>query len=141
MKQTLKIQIAFLIILSFALLSPAYAQSDVKEGYDENTELTIKGKIIEVVQEMRRPVIIRLKSGSKTYAVITAPHWHLANEHIIFTAGSEIEVRGSKYFGRDGALYIIGRELKDLETGKVIILRDSSCKPMWMHKRHNLRRP
>ncbi|MFZ5997164.1 MAG: hypothetical protein ACOYW7_06715 [Nitrospirota bacterium] len=136
MSTTFKICIAGLIALFLLPLSSAYAESDIKEGYDENTEITIRGKITEIIQERRGPVIVRLKSGNKTYAVVTAPSWHLESERVTFTPGSEIEVRGSKYFGRDGALYIIARHLNDLATGRVITLRDSSCKPMWMHRGH-----
>ncbi|MEW6115973.1 MAG: hypothetical protein AB1553_03630 [Nitrospirota bacterium] len=141
MSTAFKICIAGLVVLLIIPLASAFAESDVKEGYDENTEITMRGKITEIVQERRGPVIVRLKSGNKTYAVVTAPPWHLESERAAFTPGSEIEVRGSKYFGRDGALYIVARHLKDLATGRVITLRDSSCKPMWMHRGHPRLRP
>lgn len=136
-----KMVIVFLVAaLLVALFSLSSAESDIKEGYDENTELTIRGTVIETVREMGGPVILRLKARAKTYRVITAPPWYLSQEAIAFSSGSEVEVVGSKYIGRDGDLYIIAREIRETASGRVVVLRDESYRPLWKgHRMHNRR--
>lgn len=131
-----------LILLFLCMVSPtAYAASDVTEGYDENTEITVRGMVAEVVQGMMGPVVLKIRAGNKIYQVVTAPPWYLSREGIVFSPGSRWEVRGSKYFGKDGNLYVIARRLKNAETGREVVLRDSHCKPMWRgHKGNTMRR-
>jgi len=141
MRVVLKIKI-FAVCFLLSIVSFSYAETEITEGYDENTEITIKGTITEIVQGMRGPVILILKIDSKTYNVVTAPRWYLSREAITFSSGSALEITGSKYFGRDGNIYIIVRQVKNPETGKVIILRDSYCKPLWRgHRMHDRRLP
>ncbi|MCL4492724.1 MAG: hypothetical protein M1510_12660 [Nitrospirae bacterium] len=143
MKNKLKIKVLLgILILSFApLFSSAHAASDVKEGYDENTEITVKGTVVEVMKGMMMgPVVVRLKFDSKIYNVVTAPPWYLSQKGISFRSGSEWEIKGSKYFGRDGNVYIIGRQLKNAGSGQALVLRDTYCRPLWMgHRGHNSR--
>lgn len=136
--KTILIAVFLLSIVSFS-----YAETEITEGYDENTEITIRGTVAEVMYGMRGPVILRLRTDNKTYSVVTAPRWYLARNAIAFNADSDLEVTGSKYFGMDGNLYIIARQIRDAETGKVIVLRDSYCKPLWRggHRMHDRRRP
>ncbi len=134
MKNIIKIFAVCSLIFLFSL---SYAEAYITEGYDENTEITVKGTVTEIIRKMKGPVVIKLNAGNKTYNAVTAPEWYLSQESIIFNIGSVLEIRGSKYFGRDGNLYIAVRELKDLEIGKVINLRDSHCRPMW--KGHRMR--
>ncbi|MBA4348654.1 MAG: hypothetical protein C0415_01500 [Thermodesulfovibrio sp.] len=136
--------IVFAVFALLCLFSLSYAESDVdvKEGYDENTEITVKGTVTETMRGMRGPLILKIQSGSKSYTVITAPPWYLMKEGITFNTGSQLEVNGSKYFGRDGNLYIISRQIKDTATGKLIIFRDSYCRPLWnKHGMKNRRFP
>jgi hypothetical protein len=117
--------------LIFFLFSAAYAEGEVGEGYDENTEVTIKGTLTEVSKNVRGPVIIVLKSGNKDYRIVTAPPWFIAREGLEFKAGTSYKVTGSKYIARDGNLYIVASRLKNLSTGESASLRDSSCMPLW----------
>lgn len=117
--------------LIFLLFSSASAENEVGEGYDENTEITVQGTIKEVMKEIRGPVIIILKSGNKDYKIVTAPPWYIVREGIEFKYGTSYEVTGSKYIARDGNLYIIASRLKNLSTGMITPLRDSSCMPLW----------
>jgi hypothetical protein len=130
MNASLKIT-SLVIVFSALLFSYAYAENEVSEGYDENTEITIKGTIKDIGREMRGPLIVRLHAGAKDYQIITAPPWFIAREGIELTPGRSYEVTGSKYISGDGNLYIIASRLKDLSTGKISQLRDSSCKPLW----------
>ncbi|NTU43458.1 MAG: hypothetical protein HGA78_10520 [Nitrospirales bacterium] len=132
MKYWKQIGAALIIAVSFLMLSSAtvLAEQEVPEGYDENTEITIRGTLTELLPRERGPVIIRLRTDSKTYLIVTAPPRYLFHEHIVFRTGSTIEVRGAKYFSNDGNLYIISREIR-LDTGNVITLRDRNCNPIW----------
>ncbi len=131
-----------LIILLVAFSTPAGAESDIKEGYDENTELSIRGTVIESLREMKGPLLIRLRFRARSYMVITAPPWYLHEENVILRENSEVEVVGSKYIGRDGNLYIVARQLRNPETGRVIMLRDSTYRQLWKgHRMHNRRLP
>ena len=113
------------------LFSAVYGESEVGEGYDENTEVTVKGTVREVMKEIKGPVIIILKSGNKDYKIVTAPAWYIAREGVEFKDGTSYEVTGSKYISRDGNLYIVASRLKNLSTGMITLLRDSSCMPLW----------
>jgi hypothetical protein len=134
----------FLLIL---ITSAAYAESDITELYDENTEFSITGTVLESVQEpgkwMRRggggPVILKIKTKQRIYNIITAPQWFLTQYNIVFVPGSELQITGSKFFGSDGALYLLARTIRDTADGKTIFLRDASCRPLWggrgMHRK------
>ena len=134
MNSSLKIT-SFVFIFVILLFCYAYAENEVSEGYDENTEVTIKGTIKDIGRGMRGPVIVLLQAGSKNYQVITAPPWYIAQEGIELRPGSSYEVTGSKFISRDGNPYIIASHLKDLSTGKITQLRDSSCMPLWKGRR------
>lgn len=138
MKGNLKIRkaIIFAILLLLSLPSLSNAESEITDGYDENTEITIKGVAAEIINGMRGPVLIKIKTDAKTYNVVTAPRWYLSRNASSFTAGSILEVTGSKYLARDGNLYIIAQQIKNLEIGQTIILRDSHFRPLWRGRRH-----
>jgi hypothetical protein len=119
------------IILSVLFFSYAYAEKDVSEGYDENTEMTIRGTIKDVGRDMRGPLIVLLQTGGRAYKVVTAPPWFIAQEGMELRPGGSYEVTGSKFISDDGTLYIIASRIEDLSTGKITFLRDTSCMPRW----------
>lgn len=133
----------FVCIVTYLLLfSLAYAEADIAERYDENTEMTIKGSVIEIMHGRRKPVIVKLKAGDNIYNIVTAPAWFLSKEFITFSSGDVLMVTGSRYFSRDGSLYIIAKQVKNPETGMLFILRDSHRRPMWRgHGMRHLRLP
>jgi hypothetical protein len=116
------------ILFSF---SPAAAQEDLGESYDENTELTVRGSVVEAKRETPGPFVIKLRTKNMIYNVVTAPPWYLTREQIVLREGLELEVTGSKYIGKDGNLFLLARQITDISTGKVIILRDTHCRPLW----------
>lgn len=124
-----------ILFLLFSFHASA-ATGEPGEGYDENTEITIKGIIAETVKGMRGPVVLRLSHGGRPYSVVTSPPWYLEKNNITFQEGTEIEVTGSKYFGEDGTLYVIARRIKEVKSGKEIVLRDTLCRPMWQGMRN-----
>lgn len=127
--------VLYSIFLVFSLFSLSYAESEITEGYDENTEITVRGTITEIIH-IKGPVILKLKSRNRVYDVVTAPPWYLSQEKINFQKGHEIEVTGSKYFGKDGNLYIITRQIRHNSFTKTIQMRDGQCRPLW--RRHGI---
>lgn len=124
------------LILFFALLGipalQAAEEQDATPGYDENTEVTVAGTILDLPQQTRGPVIIRVTSGTKIHQVMTGPRWYLMQEGITFTTGENITVTGSKFVGRDGGMYVIAKRIRNTNTGKDYFLRDRTCNPLWM---------
>lgn len=128
------IPVAVAIGLFFAMFpftTPAYAEPDVKEGYDENTEINVKGTIASISRGTKGPLILRLAASGRTYEVIAAPPWYLEQENVVFAPGLELEVTGSKYFGSDGSIYVVSGNIKFVSTGKELRLRDSDYRPLW----------
>lgn len=113
------------------IFSSAFAEKEITEGYDENTEVTVSGTIKVVLQETRGPRIFILQSANRDYKVVTAPWWYISQEGIRFEIGADFEVTGSKYIAPDGVSYIIASRLKNLSTGKITPLRDSAGMPLW----------
>lgn len=125
----------FFVLVALLLCSPfagAAEEVDVVPGYDENTEITIKGVIADTDATRRGPITLRVKTDAKSYQVVTAPRWYLAQEGISFSPGEKIEVTGSKYIARDGSLSLIAHTIRIAGRTSVIALRDNSCRPLWM---------
>jgi len=127
-KQIVSAGTTLLLLFVFSL---SHAAMEPGEGYDENTEVTIKGAVTEIIKGKRGPVRLRMIYQGKTYYVVTAPIWYLRREGITFQQGSGLEVTGSKYFGKDGNIYVIARKIREEKTGKEVFFRDAMCIPMW----------
>ena len=118
-------------LLLLLLSSFAYADNGDTEGYDENTEIRIKGTIQQQLPRMRGPVVVILQTPNRDYKVITGPAWYLAEEGFELNVGDSLKVTGSKFIGRDGNLYVVARRIGNLTTGKQLRLRDSAFMPHW----------
>jgi hypothetical protein len=137
---TRRIQHGLLIVTVACLGASAHAADpEAGEGYDDNTTVTTRGSVREVVSGQRGPVRIILEAAKADYTVITAPPWYLAQEGVSFAKGASYEVKGSKFISRDGALCLIAGTLKELATGKVTHLRDENNRPLWRGGRHQMR--
>jgi hypothetical protein len=131
MKKNIVIVFGVFLLLIFQV-AYAFAEQLVSEGYDENTEIVIKGAVTEIDADGRRgPVVIRVASGSRIYNIATAPAWYLIKNDISFQIGENLEVMGSKYLSRDGIRYIIAKQIKNVATGNIINFRDPQCRPLW----------
>lgn len=121
--------ITFIIFLASSLV---WAQDNIEDRYDENTEMTIKGHILEVVIPKRGPVIVKVKSDrdGKTYNLITAPTWFLAKNNISFIIGDYVEIIGSKLINDRGELFLITRKCKMKDTHSWTF-RDTYMRPHW----------
>ncbi|KAF0180705.1 MAG: OB-fold nucleic acid binding domain protein [Nitrospirae bacterium] len=123
---------------AFVFCSPAGAaeENDAVPGYDENTEVTLSGIITDVGIYRRGPVVLTVKADAKTYQVVTAPRWYIAQEGISFTTGEKIEITGSKYYTKDGSLSLIANTITIAGRMTTISFRDGACNPLWMKHRH-----
>lgn len=126
-KRFLLLTILVLLPLVFPIVVTA---EEAPEGYDENTEVTLRGTVRDVLR-MRGPVVLRMAFQDRVYNVVTAPPWFLMRENISFQQGDELEVTGSKTYGKDGQIYIVARRLKELKTGREFPLRNGLCYPLW----------
>lgn len=119
-----------LIAIIFTISSMTSAQQ--WEDYDPNTETTIKGKIVEVLQRHNDPVVLGVLKGNKVYHILTAPKWYYEQEKISLSIGDEIVVHGAKYFSRRGELFFIARSIHNISNNKMYSFReDHHMKPKW----------
>jgi len=125
--------INIIIILLMLIISPtAFAQEDLSEKYDENTEILLKGIIVEITVPQRGPVILKVKSNKdgKIYNLVTAPQWFLTKNNLSFNSGDNIEIIGSKLITPKGELFIITRKCKMRESD-YFLFRDQNMRPHW----------
>ncbi len=105
---------------------------DASTGYDENTEIVIKGRVVAVnARSFSGLNCFTLEFRNRMFRVITAPPWFLRRIGFRLKPGQKLKVRGSKFFGRDGGLYILARSLQIVPNGRKIIFRGRDCKPLW----------
>jgi hypothetical protein len=130
-QQKMKYLNQIIILMLMLILSVTFAAAEDVEGYDENTELSLSGIVIAIRKDMRGPVIVSLKKGARVYDIYTGPAWFWESMQTGIHEYLKIRVIGSKTIGRDGGLRIICRQIKNLATGKVFMLRDEAMKPLW----------
>lgn len=114
------------------LCSPVWADEDLVDRYDENTEITVRGVIVEVVSPQRGPVVIKVvaEREGRAYRVVTAPQWFLTKNNISFKVGDKVEVIGSKFVAPNGTLFVITRQCM-LKGSSPCAFRDEEMRPRW----------
>ena len=100
-------------------------------GFDQNTVGEVRGKASHVSRPGRGPVHFLLSTDRELYMVLTSPYWYWEENHIKIPEGTEVFVRGSKSFGRDGHLYIIAQELGIPTSGLYFVFRGKDGTPLW----------
>lgn len=103
-------------------------------GYDENTEVIVRGKVRSSEGKdlsYRGLQCFLLESRGRLFRVLTGPKWFVTEVGLKLPAGHCVEVVGSKFYGSDGALYLIARSIRYLPQGYAVELRDRTCKPVW----------
>jgi len=93
-----KMKLSILIMIYLIIIDAVVSAQEWHESYDPNTEISIKGKIVEVIDKGKVPVVIGIIKNEKIYNVITAPGWYIIQERIDFKLGDEVVVHGSKFF-------------------------------------------
>jgi hypothetical protein len=124
-----RILLAAIFLVFFC--SYANAQYEDTEGYDENTEIRVKGIVKDISSRKRGAIVLLFKAGNREYRVVTGPQRYLLQEGFEFRSGDSLFVVGSKFIGRDGSIYIVARRIKNTVSGKTLLLRDSSLIPLW----------
>ena len=125
---------AFLLVVSACLVMHADSASAKGIGYDENTEIAVKGIIRNA-----RPQVFRgyqcfsLQTSTRIFKVLTMPSWLARRMNLKFKDGAKVRVIGSKFFDHGGSLCLLARSLKFLPNGRMIVFRDRNCKPLWYH--------
>ncbi len=123
-----------LIIIGLLILttSPIYAQEDISDRYDENTEITLRGHIVEIVNPDRGPVLLKVKSekDNRVFNVVTAPYWFLAKNNILFNRGDSVEITGSKFISPKGEIFIVTRQYM-APNSPPCSFRAADMRPKW----------
>lgn len=134
MKNLINIKIAIIGITMFFLCGVALAQ-EWEEKYDQNTEITLRGKVAEIVFKDRGPVVIGVVRNDKVYNILTGPRWFLEESLYEFRLNDEVVIHGSKYISRKGEIFIIAREIHNISNGKIYVFReDDGFIPKWRQR-------
>ncbi|HMK55015.1 MAG TPA: hypothetical protein VK448_00075 [Dissulfurispiraceae bacterium] len=118
-------------IALFLIVCVIPAAAEEMEGYDENTELRIVGQVATIRDAGHGPIIIVVRTMARLYELYTGPAWFWDSLQSGVKANTAVEVIGSKMIGPDGSMRLICRQMKNLETGKVIAFRDDKLVPLW----------
>ncbi|KJR42937.1 OB-fold tRNA/helicase-type nucleic acid binding protein [Candidatus Magnetoovum chiemensis] len=121
--------IKMLIITALIISIPSIALS-----YDVNTEIVIKGKVVEIPDIERGPRQFILEHRGIYYRVFTAPWWYLKRIGLELNVAMNLEILGSKFYGEDGYINIIAYRIKDISTGSTYLFRSEDLKPLWRWK-------
>ena len=100
-------------------------------GFDLNTVGDVQGKATHFSRPEKGPVRFQLVTDRETYLVLTSPPWYWNEIQLKIVEGTEVIVRGSKSFGKDGNLYIVAQEIRIPFSGQHIIFRGKEGTPLW----------
>jgi len=105
---------------------------DLNRGYDVNTVVTTKGKVISLnLDEGGGPALIETRIGPETIQVIVGPKWFWKEHGIPVHPGDELTVHGALAEGKDGKRYLLTQKLTNTTTGREIVLRNKEGVPAW----------
>ncbi len=107
------------------LLTPLVAGAQPFKGYDVNTEITLEGQVVDILPGNK----LVLKVEDKTYRLILGPRWFSKKLGLRPRPGDRLQITGSKVFGKDGRIYILGRVVRWHQ--KKFYLRDETGRPLW----------
>ena len=105
-------------------------------GFDTNTVGEVSGRVGIFFKPEVGPVRFQLVTDRETYVVLTSPPWYWNEIQFKISEGTEIIVRGSKSFGKDGNLYIVAQEIRIPFSGQCFVFRRKEGIPLW--KGHTL---
>ena len=100
-------------------------------GFDPNTVGEVQGKAFNFSRQEKGPVRFQLISDRKTYTILTSPPWYWNEIQVKISEGTEVIVRGSKSFGKDGNLYIVAQEIRIPLSGQHFVFRGKEGTPLW----------
>ncbi len=123
--------LCFVMALSLLALAAGAVYGD-ETGYDENTEVIVRGQISQADAKTYKGLqSFLLKTRGRVFRVLTGPEWFVREVGLRLPVGLQVEVVGSKFYGHDGSLYLLARSIRYLPQGYTVQLRDRSCNPVW----------
>ena len=125
---------SFFFLFAILLLTNANSVHARSIGYDENTEIVVRGTIKQcAARPYMKLQCFTLQTRTRILRVIVAPRWFVRRIELKLNDGVNVEVVGSKFFGRDGCLCLLARSIRFLSSDRNVVLRDRSCKPVWQN--------
>lgn len=125
------------LLLALAVTAALPASAAVGAGkatrlWNPATVATVAGTV-EAVERVEmgdgwRCVRLRLRTAEGNLQIRVAPDWFLAERKITFTAGEQLEVRGSRVTFSGEPAVVAGEILR---AGARIVLRDPAGKATW----------
>jgi hypothetical protein len=100
-------------------------------GFDANTVGEVSGRAANFFRPEIGPVRFQLISDRKTYTILTSPPWYWNEIQVKISERTEVNVRGSKSFGKDGNLYIVAQEIRVPFSGQCFVFRRKDGTPLW----------
>jgi len=100
-------------------------------GFDPNTVGVAQGKVSHFTRPEKGPVHFQLASGRETFTVLASPNWYWNDSQLKVSDGTEVVIRGSKSYGKDGRLYIVAEEILLPATGQAVSFRAPNGSPLW----------
>jgi hypothetical protein len=134
---------ALLFLICFVTSFPATGRAQEKDvvlpesgihypgGFDPNTVGEVRGTVYEISRPSSGPVQFRLDTGRESYTVLTSPGWYWNDLSASITDKAEVVVQGSKSMGKDGRLYIVAQEVRNVSNGQSLAFRDEDGSPLW----------
>lgn len=123
----------FFIFLLLYKTSPLSAQDfdSLVEGYDPNTEISIKGEIVQLNIPERGIVTFNIFLKGKAYRVFLCPSWYYQELNPDILLNDIVEIKGAKiYTPRHGIVFVV-KSLRVVRTGKEYIFRREDFSPLW----------
>jgi hypothetical protein len=100
-------------------------------GFDPNTVGAVQGKAYHFIRPESGPVNFQLSAGQETFTVMASPAWYWNDSQLKVSDGTEVLVRGSKSYGKDGRLYIVAQDIRFPATNQAVSFRDPNGTPLW----------
>jgi len=127
----------FLLVLPGSLMAEekdsVFGESGIHypSGFDPNTVGAVQGKASHVTRPEKGPVHFQLASGRETFTVLASPAWYWNDSQLKVSDGTEVIVRGSKSYGKDGRLYIVAEEIRLPASSQAVSFREPNGSPLW----------
>jgi hypothetical protein len=133
---------AFVLLFVVVFSIPAAAAQNPDHFYNVDTELRIKGEVVDVVFEPRYKdrakfliLVIKENSSEKDYRVEVGPAWFFDQD---LHKGESVEVIGSLVTDAGNEPTLIARQIGF--RGETVVIRDGRGFPEWRGAKSSMRR-
>lgn len=127
----LLIFLLIIVTMNFSILDRyAYAEEElIFQDYDENTELYIKGKVVDILVPEQGPVMLKVERDNNIYTVILGPSWYYRRINCNIKEGDVLEIIGTKILKQEKPIevIIVARAIRDIKTRMTYIFRGPRC--------------